>query len=53
MRGCLDEHRLFAIIEDQMLIDEDEFNREIKKQSWSTDKANILQLVAEIGLNQF
>ena len=53
MRGSLDEYKLFAIIEDQMLIDEDEFNREIKKQTWCTEKAKVLELAMELEQNQF
>ena len=53
MRGCLEEHRLFAIIEDQMLIDEDEFNKEIKKQTWGTEKKKIFDLAMELEASNF
>lgn len=46
MRGHVEEHLLFAIVEDQVLIDEEEFKREILKQQWSKEKGRVFSIFA-------
>jgi len=45
MRGNLDEDKLFAIIEDKISLSSQAYDTEIKKQKWSKDKANVLQIL--------
>ena len=52
MRGLIDEHRLFAIIEDQMQIDADQFLQKCQSQTWGHQKAKLLGF-ANTYLNEF
>ena len=36
-----------------MLIDEDEFNKEIKKQTWGQEKAKVMELAMELEANSY
>lgn len=42
MRGLVDEHHLFAIIEDQIYIDQDLFQQKCQSQTWGHQKAKLL-----------
>lgn len=42
MRGMIDEHRLFAIIEDQIQLDSEEYLAKCSSQTWGHQKAKLL-----------
>ena len=52
MRGSLDEHRLFAIIEDQIHIDEELFQAKYSSQTWGHQKSKLLGFANDY-LNDF
>ena len=49
MHGYIDEEKLFAIIGDQIQIDEEQFYIEIKKQNWCYEKYKLFKAIEQLN----